>query len=46
MTMTFGKPAADSFPGIKVGQSVHFVFKQAGDGYQLTKVEPLAKGAE
>ena len=46
MTMTFGKPAADSFPGITVGQSVHFVFKQAGDGYQLTKVEPLAKGTK
>ncbi|PMS21542.1 efflux RND transporter periplasmic adaptor subunit [Trinickia dabaoshanensis] len=41
MTMTFNKPAADAFPDVKVGQTVHFVFKQTGDGYQLTQVEPV-----
>ncbi|MBS2132237.1 efflux RND transporter periplasmic adaptor subunit (plasmid) [Burkholderia thailandensis] len=41
MTMTFNKPAADAFPDIKVGQTVHFVFKQTDDGYQLTQVEPV-----
>ncbi len=40
MTMTFNKPAASAFPDIKVGQTVHFVFKQADDGYQLIKVDP------
>ncbi|TAM53924.1 MAG: efflux RND transporter periplasmic adaptor subunit [Paraburkholderia sp.] len=40
MTMAFNKPAANAFPDIKVGQTVHFVFKQTNDGYQLTKVEP------
>lgn len=41
MTMTFGKPAPTAFPDVKVGDSVHFVFKQSDDGYQLTKVEPV-----
>ncbi len=40
MTMTFGKPASNAFPDVKVGQTVHFVFRQSDDGYQLTKVEP------
>ncbi|MPW23171.1 efflux RND transporter periplasmic adaptor subunit [Paraburkholderia sp. CNPSo 3157] len=40
MTMAFSKPASDAFPDVKPGQSVHFVFKQSDDGYQLTKVEP------
>ncbi|PCE34051.1 efflux RND transporter periplasmic adaptor subunit [Burkholderia ubonensis] len=40
MTMAFGKPAPAAFPDVKVGQTVHFVFTQADDGYQLTKVEP------
>jgi membrane fusion protein, copper/silver efflux system len=41
MTMTFGKPSSTAFPDIKVGDSVHFVFRQSDDGYQLTKVEPV-----
>ncbi|AET90375.1 RND family efflux transporter MFP subunit [Burkholderia sp. YI23] len=45
MTMSFNKPAPDAFPGVKPGQTVHFVFKQSDDGYQLTKVEP-AGGAK
>jgi Cu(I)/Ag(I) efflux system membrane fusion protein len=40
MTMAFSKPASDAFPDVKPGQTVHFVFKQSDDGYQLTKVEP------
>ncbi|MGZ2748549.1 efflux RND transporter periplasmic adaptor subunit [Burkholderia stagnalis] len=40
MTMTFNKPAPNAFPDVKSGQTVHFVFKQSDDGYQLTKVEP------
>jgi membrane fusion protein, copper/silver efflux system len=45
MTMTFNKPAPNAFPDVKAGQTVHFVFRQSGDGYQLTKVEP-AGGAQ
>ncbi|KLU20506.1 RND transporter MFP subunit [Caballeronia mineralivorans PML1(12)] len=41
MTMTFGKPSPAAFPEIKTGESVHFVFRQSDDGYQLTKVEPV-----
>ncbi|MFP3567280.1 efflux RND transporter periplasmic adaptor subunit [Paraburkholderia sp. SIMBA_030] len=41
MTMTFGKPSPTAFPDVKPGQTVHFVFRQSGDGYQLTKVEPI-----
>ncbi|WP_096475700.1 efflux RND transporter periplasmic adaptor subunit [Burkholderia stabilis] len=41
MTMAFNKPASNAFPDVKAGQSVHFVFKQSDDGYQLTKVEPV-----
>ncbi|MDN7631565.1 efflux RND transporter periplasmic adaptor subunit [Burkholderia cenocepacia] len=40
MTMTFNKPAPNAFPDVKAGQTVHFVFKQTDDGYQLTQVEP------
>lgn len=40
MTMTFNKPVPNAFPDVKSGQTVHFVFKQTDDGYQLTKVEP------
>lgn len=40
MTMSFNKPSPDAYTGVKVGDTVHFVFKQSGDGYQLTKVEP------
>ncbi|MBP0593769.1 efflux RND transporter periplasmic adaptor subunit [Paraburkholderia sp. LEh10] len=40
MTMAFGKPASDAFADIKPGETVHFVFRQSDDGYQLTKVEP------
>jgi Cu(I)/Ag(I) efflux system membrane fusion protein len=40
MTMAFSKPASDAFPDVEPGQTVHFVFKQSDDGYQLTKVEP------
>ena len=45
MTMTFSKPAPNAFADVKVGDTVHFVFKQSDDGYQLTKVEP-AGGAK
>jgi membrane fusion protein, copper/silver efflux system len=45
MTMSFNKPAPNAFADAKVGDTVHFVFKQSGDGYQLTKVEP-AGGAK
>ncbi|PAJ77100.1 efflux RND transporter periplasmic adaptor subunit [Burkholderia ubonensis] len=41
MTMAFNKPAPNAFPGVKAGQTVHFVFTQSDDGYQLTKVEPI-----
>lgn len=41
MTMAFNKPAPTAFQDVKVGQTVHFVFKQSDDGYQLTKVEPV-----
>ncbi|BBQ03429.1 hypothetical protein BSFA1_85570 (plasmid) [Burkholderia sp. SFA1] len=41
MTMSFGKPAPDAFPDVKPGETMHFVFKQSDDGYQLTKVEPV-----
>jgi membrane fusion protein, copper/silver efflux system len=46
MTMTFNKPAPGAFADLKVGQTVHFFFKQSESGYQLTKVEPVgdAKG--
>ncbi|MBN3764329.1 efflux RND transporter periplasmic adaptor subunit [Burkholderia sp. Ac-20365] len=40
MTMAFSKPASDAFADIKPGETVHFVFRQSDDGYQLTKVEP------
>ncbi|BFG78162.1 efflux RND transporter periplasmic adaptor subunit [Paraburkholderia terrae] len=45
MTMSFSKPAPNAFPDVKAGQTVHFVFSQSGDGYQLQKVEP-AGGAQ
>ncbi|MFB9126859.1 efflux RND transporter periplasmic adaptor subunit [Paraburkholderia dipogonis] len=45
MTMTFGKPSPTAFPDVKAGESVHFVFRQSNDGYQLTQVEP-AGGAK
>ena len=41
MTMAFNKPAPDAFPDVRAGQTVHFVFKQSDEGYQLTKVEPV-----
>ena len=41
MTMSFGKPSPAAFPDVKPGQTVHFVFKQSDDGYELTKVEPV-----
>jgi Cu(I)/Ag(I) efflux system membrane fusion protein len=41
MTMSFGKPSPTAFPDVKPGQTVHFVFRQSDDGYQLTKVEPV-----
>ncbi|WP_198391833.1 copper-binding protein, partial [Burkholderia ubonensis] len=41
MTMAFSKPAPGAFADVKAGQTVHFVFKQSDDGYQLTKVEPI-----
>ncbi|MCG5078523.1 efflux RND transporter periplasmic adaptor subunit [Paraburkholderia tagetis] len=41
MTMSFGKPSPTAFPDVKPGETVHFVFKQSDDGYQLTKVEPV-----
>ncbi len=46
MTMTFGKPSASSFPDVKVGQSVRFIFKKSSDGYQLTQIDPIAGGTQ
>jgi Cu(I)/Ag(I) efflux system membrane fusion protein len=45
MTMSFNKPSPAAFPDVKPGETVHFVFRQSDDGYQLTKVEP-AGGAQ
>ncbi|MFM0572642.1 efflux RND transporter periplasmic adaptor subunit [Paraburkholderia caledonica] len=39
MTMSFKKPAPNAFDGEKVGDIVHFVFRQSDDGYELTKVD-------
>ncbi|SEB05541.1 efflux RND transporter periplasmic adaptor subunit [Paraburkholderia sartisoli] len=41
MTMAFGKPSPTAFPDVKPGQTVHFVFRQSDEGYQLTSVEPV-----
>ncbi|PYE14794.1 Cu(I)/Ag(I) efflux system membrane fusion protein [Paraburkholderia silvatlantica] len=41
MTMSFDKPSSGAFPDVKPGQTVHFVFRQSDEGYQLTKVEPV-----
>ncbi|WP_321963490.1 efflux RND transporter periplasmic adaptor subunit [Paraburkholderia sp. J7] len=41
MTMAFNKPSSGAFPDVKPGETVHFVFRQSDDGYQLTKVEPV-----
>ncbi|GJH25353.1 efflux RND transporter periplasmic adaptor subunit [Caballeronia novacaledonica] len=41
MTMSFSKPAPDAFPDVKPGETMHFVFRQSGDDYQLTKVESM-----
>jgi len=41
MTMPFGKPSPDAFPDAQVGETVHFVFRESDDGYELTKVEPV-----
>ncbi|WP_281663750.1 MULTISPECIES: efflux RND transporter periplasmic adaptor subunit [Paraburkholderia] len=41
MTMSFGKPSPTAFPDVKPGQTVHFVFRQSDEGYQLTRVEPV-----
>jgi membrane fusion protein, copper/silver efflux system len=41
MTMTFNKPSPNAFPDVKPGQTMHFVFRQSDDGYELTKVEPV-----
>ena len=41
MTMSFGKPSPTAFPDVKAGETVHFVFRQSDDGYELTKVEPV-----
>lgn len=38
MTMAFSKPSPDSFTGINAGDTVHFIFKQTEDGYELTTV--------
>ncbi|CAM5220113.1 hypothetical protein CDEF62S_00570 [Castellaniella defragrans] len=46
MTMTFGKPTADAFPEVKVGQTVHFVFRQSSAGYELTRIDPITGGAQ
>jgi Cu(I)/Ag(I) efflux system membrane fusion protein len=41
MTMSFSKPAPEAFADAKPGETMHFVFRQSGDGYQLTKIEPV-----
>ena len=43
MTMGFGKPRSDAFPGIKVGQVAEFSFKEGKDGsYILESVVPAS----
>lgn len=44
MTMSFGKSSPTAFADVKPGQTLHFVFRQTDDGYQLTKVEPVGGG--
>ncbi|WP_087725928.1 efflux RND transporter periplasmic adaptor subunit [Pandoraea sp. PE-S2T-3] len=44
MTMSFGKASPTAFAEVKPGQTLHFVFRQTDDGYQLTKVEPVGGG--
>ncbi|MBJ9675925.1 efflux RND transporter periplasmic adaptor subunit [Burkholderia gladioli] len=40
MTMTFEKPSPGAFADAKVGQTVRFAFRHAGEGYRLSAVEP------
>ncbi|HEX7891186.1 MAG TPA: efflux RND transporter periplasmic adaptor subunit [Ramlibacter sp.] len=45
MTMGFGKPNPQAFPGVKPGDSVTFEFKQGGPmGYELVAVTPAGAG--
>jgi Cu(I)/Ag(I) efflux system membrane fusion protein len=41
MTMSFSKSAPGAFPEVKPGDTVRFAFKPSGEGYQLTRVEPV-----
>ncbi|CAJ3244384.1 RND family efflux transporter MFP subunit [Burkholderia pseudomallei] len=41
MTMSFDKPAPAAFANVKAGDTVRFAFEASGDGYRLTKVEPV-----
>jgi Cu(I)/Ag(I) efflux system membrane fusion protein len=44
MTMGFGKPSANAFPGIKAGDSVRFEFRKGGPmGYELVSVQPAGE---
>ncbi|WP_186139698.1 efflux RND transporter periplasmic adaptor subunit [Burkholderia gladioli] len=40
MTMSFEKPSPGAFADAKVGQTVRFAFRHAGEGYRLSAVEP------
>ncbi len=40
MTMSFEKPSPGAFANAKVGQTVRFAFRHAGEGYRLSAVEP------
>jgi Cu(I)/Ag(I) efflux system membrane fusion protein len=44
MTMAFTKPAPDAFPRIKPGDTVHFIFRQTKDGYELIEVTAIGGG--
>lgn len=41
MTMAFEKPSPAAFPDAKVGETMHFAFRESDGGYQLTEVEPI-----
>jgi Cu(I)/Ag(I) efflux system membrane fusion protein len=41
MTMGFAKPDPKAFPEVKVGDTIHFEFRRAGDDYVLVSVHRL-----
>jgi Cu(I)/Ag(I) efflux system membrane fusion protein len=41
MTMDFAKPSPQAFPDVKVGDTVHFEFKETDAGFELVSVERM-----